>query len=410
MATLAIVPILTHAADQSLTWTSGTTPAALGTGGELAFTYTDGKVQTLSVTIAAGDTITLGGGTIDFAADAVVKLAGYGKFIVNNTLTGVNGLTVTNIADKSGVLNYKGQLPSNGYATVFPGCDLDDITVLYADNPHSGYSWSNSGQIHWPYVVQRFTENGVKMMTLQMQIQYPYASFSGYLTKCVKIELKQSGADVTAYTVKTAFQPAFELADAKALAAYLDRPLTVIEPDVFACPEAVANGPRRCYFCKRTLFTALWEQARAYGFDLLLDGSNASDDAGERPGMQALRELRVASPLRECGLTKADIRVLSREAGLFTWDKPSSSCLATRVAQDQPLTRDLLRRIEAGEMALMELGFSDFRLRVRGDDALLQVTADQMEQARDRWYEITKRLQPLFSGLSLDAQARKGSL
>ena len=196
VATLAIVPILTHAADQSLTWTSGTTPAALGTGGELAFTYTDGKVQTLSVTIAAGDTITLGGGTIDFAADAVVKLAGYGKFIVNNTLTGVNGLTVTNIADKSGVLNYKGQLPSNGYATVFPGCDLDDITVLYADNPHSGYSWSNSAQIHWPYVVQRFTENGVKMMTLQMQIQYPYAAFSGYLTKCVKIELKQSGADV----------------------------------------------------------------------------------------------------------------------------------------------------------------------------------------------------------------------
>ena len=216
--------------------------------------------------------------------------------------------------------------------------------------------------------------------------------------------------EVQAFYAATVFQPAFELADAKRLAAFLDRPLTVIEPDIFACPEAVANGPRRCYYCKRTLFSALWEQARAAGFTVLLDGNNASDDAGDRPGMQAIRELQVRSPLRECGLTKADIRLLSREVGLFTWDKPSYSCLATRVAQGQPLTKDLLRRIEEGETALMELGFNDFRLRVRGEEALLQVTAGQMEQARSCQDDIKKRLYPLFSSVSLDEQARKGSL
>ena len=183
------------AADVTYVW-----PDDVATASEITIDYdmTDPtKVKTLTVTVAAGDTVTLTGGAIDFAADAVVKLAGYGNFIVNNTLTGVNGLMVTNIAAKSGVLDFKGQLPSNGYVTIFPGCDLDDITVLYADNPRSGYSWSNSAQVHWPYVVRRQTVDGVKTMTMQMQIQYPYSpSHSGYLTKCVKIELKQNGVDV----------------------------------------------------------------------------------------------------------------------------------------------------------------------------------------------------------------------
>ena len=261
--------------------------------------------------------------------------------------------------------------------------------------------------------------------TVNGELQEKTAGLRRFFTDHPKVALAFSGGvdssylfyaasryadEVQAFYAATAFQPACELADARALAVSLDRPLTVIEPDVFACPEAVANEPRRCYYCKRALFSALWEQARAQGFTVLLDGNNASDDAGDRPGMQAVRELQVLSPLRECGLTKADVRLLSREAGLFTWDKPSYSCLATRVAQGQPLTRDLLRRVEEGESILRELGFSDFRLRVRENDALLQVTAGQMEQARHRWNEITKRLEPLFSSVSLDDQARKGSL
>ena len=101
------------------------------------------------------------------------------------------------------------------------------------------------------------------------------------------------GCDVHAYYVKTAFQPEFELEDARRLARQLHVPLTVIEKDILSVPEAAANGPDRCYHCKRALFTCLWEAARSDGHTLLLDGTNASDDAGDRPGMRALRELEV---------------------------------------------------------------------------------------------------------------------
>ena len=101
-------------------------------------------------------------------------------------------------------------------------------------------------------------------------------------------------AQVRAYFVKTPFQPAFELRDAQRLAGELSMPLTVIEFDVLSVPGAAANGPERCYHCKRALFTRLIEAARADGFSLLLDGTNASDDAGDRPGMRALRELSGA--------------------------------------------------------------------------------------------------------------------
>lgn len=219
-----------------------------------------------------------------------------------------------------------------------------------------------------------------------------------------------AGCGIQAFYVDSAFNPAFELADARRVAQTLKQELKVVELDIMACPEAVANGPRRCYHCKRAIFSALWLEARRSGFDLLLDGNNASDDAGDRPGMQACRELQVVSPLREAGLTKADVRALSREAGLFTWDKPSYSCLATRVAQNQTITKALLQRIESGENILRELGFSDFRLRVRGENALLQVTAAQMDKARGAMDTIEQRLLTLFPQISLDDVPRKGSI
>ena len=119
---------------------------------------------------------------------------------------------------------------------------------------------------------------------------------------------REYGADVRAYYVKTAFQPAFELKDARRLARELQVPMTVIEEDILAVPEAAQNGPKRCYYCKRALFSSLREAARRDGYPVLLDGTNASDDAKDRPGMQALRELQVRSPLRECGITKEQLR------------------------------------------------------------------------------------------------------
>ena len=214
------------------------------------------------------------------------------------------------------------------------------------------------------------------------------------------------GCDVRAYYVNTAFQPAFELADAKKLAAELAAPMTVVEADVLAVPGAAANGPRRCYHCKRALFTALWQAARADGHTVLLDGTNASDDAGDRPGMQALRELEVRSPLRECGITKDQVRQMSKEAGLFTWDKPAYACLATRVPTGTPITAEALEKVERGEEALFKLGFTDFRLRLLGDAARIQVPADQMEKAAALHNDITGALEADFSAVLLDLRGR----
>ena len=214
------------------------------------------------------------------------------------------------------------------------------------------------------------------------------------------------GSDWRAYYVHSPFQPAFELADARQVAGQCGLPLTVLDVDVLQNETVAANPPDRCYHCKRLLFSAILDQARRDGCPLVIDGTNASDDAGDRPGMRALRELEVRSPLRECGLTKADVRRLSREAGLPTWSKPAYACLATRVPAGTALTAELLRSVEAAEAALTELGFRDFRVRVRQGMALVQVTETQWPLAAARRDEIQKRLRPLFESTALDLAPR----
>ena len=221
---------------------------------------------------------------------------------------------------------------------------------------------------------------------------------------------KKQGCQIQAYYIHTAFQPRFELEDARRLAGELGIPMQVIDMDILGVPEAAQNGPRRCYYCKRALFTRLREQAAKDGYTVLLDGTNASDDAGDRPGMQALRELRVRSPLRECGITKDMVRSLSREAGLFTWDKPAYACLATRIPTGTEITREDLQRAEQAETALMALGFRDFRVRLSGEKARLQVTGEQMALAVDKRSEIVQALKPLFQEVLLDLEERSPSV
>ena len=217
---------------------------------------------------------------------------------------------------------------------------------------------------------------------------------------------KQSGADVTAYTVKTAFQPAFELADAKRLAAELDVPLRVLTLDILSDPAVAANPADRCYHCKRRVFTAISEAARRDGYELLLDGTNASDDEDDRPGMRALKELSVRSPLRECGLTKPEIRALSKAAGLFTWDKPAYACLATRIAAGEPITADKLARTEQAESYLFSLGFSDFRVRSRNDTAVIQLREEQFPLFVRCRKEIAAELRRYYGEVFLDTEGR----
>ena len=216
------------------------------------------------------------------------------------------------------------------------------------------------------------------------------------------------GGDVRAYYGRTAFQPAFELADARRLAGEVGVPLTVVDEDILAVPGAAENGPERCYYCKHALFTALCRRAAKDGYTLVLDGTNASDDAGDRPGMRALGELKVRSPLRECGLTKGEVRRLSRQAGLFTWDKPAYACLATRVPTGTPITGELLARVEGAEDALFRLGFTDFRVRVLEQGARLQLPEGQLERAAALGGDIRQALKPYFSAVLLDLEPRRG--
>ena len=218
---------------------------------------------------------------------------------------------------------------------------------------------------------------------------------------------KQAGAQIGAYYVKTAFQPQFELRDAQEFCDRLGVELTVLALDILADAQVVRNTPERCYYCKRALFGALARRAAADGYPVLLDGTNASDDVSDRPGFRALQELAVRSPLRECGLTKAEIRRRSREAGLPTWNKPAYACLATRV-QDAPLTAEKLKQVEQAEEIVAAHGFRDFRVRTSGDHALVQIAASQHEQAKKQWAALEKRLAPLFGrGVALDLTARE---
>ena len=220
---------------------------------------------------------------------------------------------------------------------------------------------------------------------------------------------RQLGADVKAYYVKTAFQPEFEYQDALRLASQLGADIQVLTLDVLACPDVTLNPKNRCYFCKQHIFGNILRQAKADGYDTVLDGTNASDQASDRPGMKALQEMKVLSPLRLTGLTKAEIRRLSREAGLCTWDKPSYACLATRIPTGTEITGADLARTEWAEDHLMSLGFRDLRVRqLSGDLALVQLPEAQMDTFMALRGEITRTLKTRYAGVLLDMEARNG--
>lgn len=219
-------------------------------------------------------------------------------------------------------------------------------------------------------------------------------------------EAHRLGARVQPYYIHTAFQPAFELRDAQRLCGQLGVGLKVVPLDILSV-DAVRGNPRdRCYHCKRALFGALRAQALADGYALLIDGTNASDDAGDRPGMRALAELSVRSPLRECGITKAEVRRRSQAAGLFTWDKPAYACLATRVPTGEPLDGEVLKKVEQAEDALFAMGFTDFRVRVFHGAARLQFPQARMAEALSRREEIMRAVKPYFDPVLLDLQGR----
>ena len=217
----------------------------------------------------------------------------------------------------------------------------------------------------------------------------------------------KSGAQVQAYYVKTAFQPQFEYEDALRLAEQLGAPLTTLRLDVLEDADMTANPANRCYYCKRRIFTAITSAARRDGFQILLDGTNASDQVSDRPGMKALQELSVLSPLRLCGLTKDEIRRRSRQAGLFTWNKPAYACLATRIPTGTAITQADLEKTERCEAFLMKLGFSGFRVRLMDGCARLEMPEDQQPALLAQREAVVRELKKDYKKVLLDLEVRR---
>ncbi len=192
---------------------------------------------------------------------------------------------------------------------------------------------------------------------------------STFLLKAAKDAL---GEDVKAVTVKSPYIPNWEVEEALEFVKVLGVKHDMIEVDVIA-PSILNNPKDRCYLCKTFIFTQILEKAQAEGYNFVCDGTNFDDTKDYRPGMVALKELGVISPLLECGYTKDDIRKQSKELNLPTWNKPPYACLMTRLPYDTEVRIEDLRKIEEAEKYMMQLGFKAVRVRHHGDLARIEV-------------------------------------
>ena len=188
----------------------------------------------------------------------------------------------------------------------------------------------------------------------------------------------------------------------------------VIDYDVFASEQFGDNPPDRCYYCKRSIFTNIKKIASDHGITDVADGSNTDDTGDYRPGMRAVKELGIISPLMEAGLTKNDIRALSKEAGLPTWDKPAAACLASRFAYGEKITAEGLSRVADAERFIRDMGFDGIRVRVHGNIARIETSPDDIElitykRTRKEISEELKRLGFKYVTIDMDGY-RTGSM
>ncbi len=223
---------------------------------------------------------------------------------------------------------------------------------------------------------------------------------------------KAGKGKVTALIMKTPSVPERELDEAVAFCKSRGISFFVLPADPFSAAGFRENGRDRCYICKHFLFSALLEKAKEEGIPFVADGTNADDRKEFRPGLRALKELDIRSPLAEAGLTKKEIRELSEKEGLPTWNKPSFSCLATRFPYGEELTVEKLRRTEAAENLLADLGFTQRRVRVHGNLARIEVLSTEIPLLLERRDMISSRFEELgFLYTTVDLKGfRSGSM
>ncbi|GAB6158570.1 ATP-dependent sacrificial sulfur transferase LarE [Desulfotomaculum varum] len=253
-----------------------------------------------------------------------------------------------------------------------------------------------------------------KLVEILQQYQQVLVAYSGGVdsTLLLAVATRVLGERVLAVTAVSATSTAAEVQAAKELARSLGVRHLVVATDEMQHREFTDNSPRRCYYCKRVRFSRLLEIAHQNKITWVADGSNLDDLQDYRPGLQALKELGVRSPLLEAGLTKTDIRLLSRRLALPTWNKPADPCLASRIPYGEEITAEKLCRVEEAELFLRSLGFSPVRVRHPEGEARVEILEQQFAQLTGLAERVTEQFKKLgFNRITLDLCGfRSGSL
>jgi uncharacterized protein len=222
------------------------------------------------------------------------------------------------------------------------------------------------------------------------------------------------GREALAVTADSASLPESHKRDLEAFVARFGMAHEYIKTYEFDNPEYARNDPNRCFHCKDELFTRLDEVGRQRGYEHIVYGVNLDDLGDYRPGQNAARKHEVSAPLADAKMSKADIRELSRIAGLPTWDRPASACLSSRIPYGTPVTIQNVKTVETGEEQIKALGFRQFRVRYHGEVVRIEIAKDEMERALT--LEMAQRFTAIFKALgfkyvALDLEGyRQGSL
>ena len=234
---------------------------------------------------------------------------------------------------------------------------------------------------------------------------------SAFLMKAAHDSL---GEKAFAVTARAPFFPGRETGEAMDFCAAEGIRQVLLDPQVLDMEEFRSNPPDRCYICKKAIFSLMKERALKEGAAFICEGSNMDDASDYRPGLRAIRKLEIRSPLREAGLTKKEIRFLSREMGLPTWDKPSYACLASRFVYGETIDREKLEMVDRAEELLLGLGLKQMRVRIHGRMARIEALPEDIEglaeeKTRKVIAEGFKKIG--FSYVTLDLQGyRTGSM
>lgn len=253
----------------------------------------------------------------------------------------------------------------------------------------------------------------VKLLESIRQYERVAVAFSGGVDSSVVLAAcKEAGVEVVPIFANTVAVPEFEKQDAWRVAKETASELVSIEHNPLAVPEFRNNDARRCYYCKKALLQALKKKAREFNCQVVFDGANLDDCGDYRPGMQAVKEEGIISPLLLAGLNKAEVRLLAEKYQLSVAAKPAYACLASRLPYGEIITEEKLKRVEQAEAVVQALGFKNCRVRCHGDLARLEVAPESIEQAVAIKESLVARLKAVgFLYVTLDLEGyRTGSL